>query len=157
LDARSGRGIADTPIAGDEFDLQVNSSPQFESNGDTSGHFARPKGMAADSNGHIYVVDAIFDNFQFFNDGKLLLNVGETGKGPAASVYPTESPSPAMTASTSRTVTIIACRSLNISSNHEDDIQTGRYRIASEGWLVPFLFVLSVVFFDAQLLRGQRR
>jgi len=51
-----------------------------------------------------------------------------------------------MTASTSRTVTIIACRSLNISSNHEDDIQTGRYRIASEGWLVPFLFVLSVVF-----------
>jgi len=39
--------------------------------------------MAADSNGHIYVVDAIFDNFQIFsNDGKLLLNVGETGKGP---------------------------------------------------------------------------
>ena len=55
---------------------------QFGSSGDTSGHFGRPKGVAADSFGHIYVADAIFDNVQIFDaTGRLLLNFGQSGDG----------------------------------------------------------------------------
>lgn len=51
--------------------------------GDAPGRFARPKGVAVDSEGHIYVVDAAFNNVQIFDqDGKLLLIFGEMGKGP---------------------------------------------------------------------------
>jgi DNA-binding beta-propeller fold protein YncE len=39
--------------------------------------------VAVDAAGHLYVVDAMFDNFQIFDPtGKLLLNVGQTGSGP---------------------------------------------------------------------------
>jgi DNA-binding beta-propeller fold protein YncE len=38
--------------------------------------------VAVDAAGNIYVVDAVFDNFQVFNAaGQLLLNVGEGGDG----------------------------------------------------------------------------
>ena len=53
------------------------------SNGDGTGDMGRPKGVAVDSQGHIYVVDAIFDTVQIFNqDGEFLLNFGTTGSGP---------------------------------------------------------------------------
>jgi len=36
-----------------------------------------------DSEGHIYVADAAFDNFQIFDqEGRLLLFVGQAGSGP---------------------------------------------------------------------------
>ena len=39
--------------------------------------------MAVDSAGHVYVVDAVFNNVQVFNDqGRLLLDWGEAGSGP---------------------------------------------------------------------------
>ena len=48
--------------------------------GDGSGNLAAPKGVAADSQGHVYVVDALFDAVQIFErDGSLLLAFGERG------------------------------------------------------------------------------
>jgi sugar lactone lactonase YvrE len=39
--------------------------------------------VAADSDGHLYVVDAVFDNVQVFDEaGRLLMNWGETGPAP---------------------------------------------------------------------------
>jgi DNA-binding beta-propeller fold protein YncE len=51
--------------------------------GDAAGSFARPRGIALDSAGHIYVSDAAFDNIQVFNrQGELLLIIGRYQKGP---------------------------------------------------------------------------
>lgn len=51
------------------------------------GDFARPKGVAVDSEGHIYVVDAAFGNVQIFNsEGLLLLFFGQMGTGPGLPV-----------------------------------------------------------------------
>ena len=48
--------------------------------GDSPGHFGRPKGVAVDQAGHIYVADALFDNIQVFDiSGRLLMVWGETG------------------------------------------------------------------------------
>ncbi|SJZ49614.1 6-bladed beta-propeller [Selenihalanaerobacter shriftii] len=62
------------------FDLKGDFISEFGHLGDSSGSFARPKGIAVDSEGHIYVVDALFGAVQIFNEeGKLLLVVGEKG------------------------------------------------------------------------------
>ena len=46
------------------------------------GQFSRAKGIAVDSDGHIYVVDAAFNNYQIFDqDGQLMLCVGSIGQG----------------------------------------------------------------------------
>ncbi|MBI5863120.1 MAG: 6-bladed beta-propeller [Planctomycetes bacterium] len=51
--------------------------------GDAPGNLALPKGLALDSAGHVYVVDARFENFQIFDrEGRLLLTVGAEGAGP---------------------------------------------------------------------------
>jgi len=48
--------------------------------GDAAGDFSLPKGVAFDSDGHIYVVDAQFENVQIFDaSGQLLLDFGEEG------------------------------------------------------------------------------
>ena len=48
--------------------------------GDGPGAFARPKGVAVDDRGHIYVVDSLFDNVQVFDpDGRILLVIGSAG------------------------------------------------------------------------------
>jgi DNA-binding beta-propeller fold protein YncE len=50
--------------------------------GDSPGLFARPKGIAVDSQGHLYVADAAFNNVQVFeSDGTLLLGFGSLGHG----------------------------------------------------------------------------
>ena len=52
--------------------------------GDGAGDMARPKGVASDRLGHVYVVDALFDAVQVFDEtGRLLLGFGESGQGPA--------------------------------------------------------------------------
>ncbi len=55
----------------------------FGQAGDGPGSLQRPKGIAVDSEGHVYVVDAAFNNFQIFDrSGQLLLDVGAVGTGP---------------------------------------------------------------------------
>ena len=52
-------------------------------NGNRPGYLARPRGVAVDSEGHVFVVDAAFEAFQVFDDKKnFLLFVGRAGTGP---------------------------------------------------------------------------
>jgi len=63
------------------FDPEGQHLMSFGKEGDGPGCFARPKGLAADSDGHIYVVDNMFDNVQVFDhEGRLLLVIGSTGQ-----------------------------------------------------------------------------
>jgi len=44
------------------------------------GNFVRPKGVASDSEGNIYVIESLFDHLLIYNDsGELLLSIGGTG------------------------------------------------------------------------------
>jgi DNA-binding beta-propeller fold protein YncE len=53
------------------------------SNGSEPGQFVRPKGIAVDTGGNLYVVDASFENTQIFNkEGHVLLFFGGPYKGP---------------------------------------------------------------------------
>ena len=57
--------------------------------GDGAGDFSLPKGVAFDGEGHIYVVDAQFENVQVFDtSGRLLLAFGEEGNGRGAFSLP---------------------------------------------------------------------
>jgi len=57
----------------------------FGQAGDAPGDLALPKGVALDRDGHLYVVDARFENVQIFSPkGDLLLYFGEEGTGPGA-------------------------------------------------------------------------
>ncbi|MDH5181096.1 MAG: hypothetical protein OEZ39_10690 [Gammaproteobacteria bacterium] len=59
--------------------------------GSALGKFARPKGIALDRDGRMYVVDAAFENVQIFNkDGKLLLFFGGPGDSPEHINLPTD-------------------------------------------------------------------
>lgn len=52
-------------------------------NGNRPGYLARPRGVARDSEGHVYTTDAAFDAFQIFEpDGGFLLFVGHAGAQP---------------------------------------------------------------------------
>ena len=56
---------------------------RFGSDVNGSGDFNRPKGVSVDSEGHVYVVEGLNDVVQIFDgDGQLLLDFGESGKGP---------------------------------------------------------------------------
>jgi len=56
---------------------------KFGSVGDRPGTFANPKGLALDSDGHIYVTDAAFSNIQIFDaEGNVLLFIGQLGPQP---------------------------------------------------------------------------
>ena len=65
------------------FDLEGKFLRTFGKVGARLGEFARPKGVAVDSEDHVYVVDAAFDNFQIFDQqDRLLLFVGKKGPEP---------------------------------------------------------------------------
>ena len=52
----------------------------FGKPGDGPGYFARPKGVAVDSDGHIWVADGMQDRVQVFNpDAQLLITFGGHG------------------------------------------------------------------------------
>ena len=63
------------------FDLDGNFLSEFGKAGQSSGYQSRPKGIAMDQAGHIYVVDALLNNIQLFDgDGQYLLTIGERGQ-----------------------------------------------------------------------------
>ncbi len=69
--APEGRGLAYVPR------LQIGSR------GDMPGYFSRPKGIAVDSQDHLYVIDAQFEAVQVYSsDGVLLMAFGREGRGP---------------------------------------------------------------------------
>ena len=48
--------------------------------GQALGDLARPRGLAVDARGHVYITDSAFQNMQIFDDqGRLLLTMGEAG------------------------------------------------------------------------------
>jgi len=62
------------------YSLEGDYLSSFGKPGQVPGSFARPKGVAADGAGNVYVVDALFDNVQIFDpDGQLLLFFGNSG------------------------------------------------------------------------------
>ncbi len=79
------------------FDKDGNFLGKFGRIGDKPGMFSRPKGIGIDSEGHIYVSDAAFNNVQIFNEkGEVLLFFGGAGFEPSkfylpAGVYVDES------------------------------------------------------------------
>lgn len=71
------------------LDLEGNFLHEFGEMGDGWGQLARPKGVAVDSEGHVYMVDAAFENFQVFDEkGRLLVFVGHAGHGPGEFTLP---------------------------------------------------------------------
>ena len=62
------------------LDLDGRSLRIIGQKGDGAGDFALPKGVAFDSEGHLYIVDAQFENVQVFDaEGRLLMAFGEEG------------------------------------------------------------------------------
>ena len=65
------------------FDPDGTYRDTIGSAGDGTGNLALPKGVAADSEGHVYVVDARFENVQLFDrEGRVLMDFGEEGVQP---------------------------------------------------------------------------
>ena len=66
-----------------EYTLDGTFIKSVGSYGKSLGQFVRPKGIAVDSSGNLFVVDAGFENVQIFNnEGKLLMFFGGSYKGP---------------------------------------------------------------------------
>ncbi len=65
------------------FDRAGELHSAFGREGSGPGTFARPKGLALDSDGHVWVADAVFDNVQVFDsEGVILLVIGSRGGAP---------------------------------------------------------------------------
>ncbi len=59
------------------YDLDGKYIRSIGSFGKRAGHFVRPKGIALDRDGNVFVVDAAFENVQIFNNtGKILMYFG---------------------------------------------------------------------------------
>jgi len=64
------------------FDSRGHFITSFGESGDATGNMARPKGVAVDSEGHIYVADALFHVVQIFDrKGQFLFSFGGQGQG----------------------------------------------------------------------------
>lgn len=71
------------------FDLEGRFISSFGTHGDGSGHFSQPKGVAADSYGHVYVAGATIDRVQIFSQsGQFLMAFGSKGKGTGQFLMP---------------------------------------------------------------------
>jgi DNA-binding beta-propeller fold protein YncE len=71
------------------FDATGAVVKSIGSQGDGPGHLNRAKGVGVDTEGHIYIADTSFNNFQIFDaDGNILLFVGATGVGPGEFLLP---------------------------------------------------------------------
>ncbi len=65
------------------LDLDGTCLQTIGQKGDGAGDLSLPKGVAFDGDGHIYVVDAHFENIQLFDqDGRLLMALGQEGSEP---------------------------------------------------------------------------
>jgi DNA-binding beta-propeller fold protein YncE len=72
------------------FDPEGRFLWKFGRSGDRIGDFARPKGVAVDSFGNIYVVDSRWSNIQIFNQhGQLLMIFAGVGTYPGLLMNPT--------------------------------------------------------------------
>ncbi len=72
------------------FDLEGKFLQSFGQAGQSSGYLSRPKGIAMDKTGHIYVVDGLLNNIQLFDEkGQLLMSLGEQGQLPGQFWLPT--------------------------------------------------------------------
>jgi sugar lactone lactonase YvrE len=80
-------------VDGGNFRVQVFSPEgkflkKFGAMGAQFGQFSRPKGIAVDAEGNVYVADAAFGNFQIFDpNGQLLLFVGSRSNTNAPARY----------------------------------------------------------------------
>jgi DNA-binding beta-propeller fold protein YncE len=73
------------------FDVAGRFIKTFGTVGRQGGQFSRPKEIASDTQGNLYIVDTAFGNFQTFDpEGRLLLDVGVRGStdGPARFMLP---------------------------------------------------------------------
>jgi DNA-binding beta-propeller fold protein YncE len=71
------------------FGLNGKAVSSFGKPGRGFGEFTRPKGIACDRTGNIYVVDAAFENIQVFNPGgDLLMSFGGADAGPGGMWLP---------------------------------------------------------------------
>lgn len=71
------------------FSLDGVELSAFGKHGDSSGQFSQPKGLAADSQGNIYVAGATIDRLQIFSDrGEFLLAFGGEGSEPGKFLMP---------------------------------------------------------------------
>lgn len=65
------------------FDAEGRFLGKEGENGNRPGYLARPRGLARDSDGHVYAADAAFDAVQVFEpNGAFLLFVGRAGGAP---------------------------------------------------------------------------
>jgi DNA-binding beta-propeller fold protein YncE len=72
------------------FDTDGRFLSSFGTHGDGSGAFSQPKGVAADSDGNVYVAGATIDRVQVFSQqGEFLLAFGSKGVGAGEFVMPT--------------------------------------------------------------------
>jgi DNA-binding beta-propeller fold protein YncE len=71
------------------FTLDGRFLSVFGDHGDSSGQFSQPKGVAADTQGNVYVAGATIDRVQIFSrQGDFLLAFGGEGKGPGEFLMP---------------------------------------------------------------------
>jgi hypothetical protein len=67
-----------------KYDADGKHLRTYGRSGDRPGEFVRPKGLAVDREGRLYVVDAAAQVVQIFDaEGRLLLFFGEPGGSPA--------------------------------------------------------------------------
>jgi DNA-binding beta-propeller fold protein YncE len=72
------------------FDAEGRFLGTFGKLGDGAGDFDKPKGVALDSAGHVYVVEGLNDVVQIFDaSGRLLLVFGGSGAGDGQLWLPT--------------------------------------------------------------------